>query len=84
MPGTDGDLIDGQLSKLFQLGIGKSLFQIAFLNFFDHIPADVEMMGHILDGHVPTKLQAITFKGPGIAVARIGKVNTNLANQIAG
>ncbi len=59
MPGTDGDLIDGQLSKLFQLGIGKSLFQIAFLNFFDHIPADVEMMGHIIDGHEATQFRGI-------------------------
>nr|WP_231716387.1 hypothetical protein [Desulfosarcina alkanivorans] len=53
---ANGDLIDGQLSEMLQFGMGESFFQIPFLYIFDDDTPDVEMIGHILDGHVPAKI----------------------------
>lgn len=54
------------------------------LSILDHVPSDVEMMGHDLDGHVPTKFQRVAFEQTGIAVVKIGEVGTNLADHVAG
>ena len=37
-----------------------------------------------LNGHVPTKFQRVAFEHTGIAVAKIGEVDTNLADHVAG
>jgi hypothetical protein len=42
------------------------------------------MMGHDLDGHVPTKFQRTAFEQTGIAGVKIGEVGTNLADHVAG
>jgi hypothetical protein len=42
------------------------------------------MMGHDLNGHVPTKFQREALEHTGLAVAKIGEVNTNLADHVAG
>jgi hypothetical protein len=37
-----------------------------------------------LNGHMPTKFQRVAFEHTGIAVAKIGEVDTNLADHVAG
>ena len=54
------------------------------MSILDHVPSDVEMIGHDLNGHVPTKFQRVAFEHTGIAVAKIGEVDTNLADHVAG
>jgi hypothetical protein len=84
MPFTDGDFIDGQAFELFELGTGKTLFQISFLDVFDYIPTDSQMSGDIQNRHVPTQLQRISLKGLGVSEARICKTQMDLPDQIAG
>ena len=82
--GIDVFLIGVQPFEMFQFGMGESSLQIPFLSFIDHVPSDIEMTGYVLDGHVPAKFQCVAMESPFIGVARIGEVNTNMANQVSG
>jgi hypothetical protein len=53
MPLADGDLVDGQKTQVLELRLGEVLFQVALLDVFDRVPTDAEVIGHVLDGHVP-------------------------------
>lgn len=55
-----------------------------FSSILDHVPSDVEMIGHDLNGHVPTNFQRLAFEHTGIAVAKFGEVDKNLADHVAG
>ncbi len=47
MPFANGDLINGELMQFFQLGTSIPLAQIAFLDIFDDLPADLQMPSHV-------------------------------------
>ena len=59
MPFSDTDFVNGYLFEIFQLLTGKTLLEVTFLNVFDGIPADTQVMCCILDGHVSGQLKSI-------------------------
>ena len=73
-----GDLIDGDLPQVFQLRFAKSSLEVLLLNVLDHVPTDHQVLGNILDGHVPRQLQGVTLKGFGIADTGIGEADLDL------
>jgi hypothetical protein len=53
VPLADGDLIDGDLAQVFELGFGVATPQVTLLHVFDDVPTDPKVARHIEDGHAP-------------------------------
>ena len=51
MTGANGNLIDGQTCEVLDFVMSGVFFQVALLDVFNHIPADVEIAGDIPDAH---------------------------------
>jgi len=47
-----GNLVDGDLPQVFQLGLAKPPLEVPFLDLLDHVPTDTQVAGHVLDRHV--------------------------------
>ena len=58
----DSDLIDGDLSKMLQFGLGETTTQLALLDVLDRAPADSQVAGHIADGPVTAQSQNKTLE----------------------
>jgi hypothetical protein len=82
MPFADGNFIDGDLAELVQLGLAEAPLQVAGLDVLDGIPTDLEVVGHVLDGHVPRQFQGVALEGPGIAFLGVGESDFHLANAV--
>ncbi len=80
---ADGDFIDGELLELVQLGLAEATFQRAGLDVLDGIPADLEVLGDILDGHEPRQVEDVAFEGTRVVLARVGEAELHLANLTA-
>ena len=80
---ADGDLVDGDLLELVQLGLAETLLQGAGLDVLDHVPAHLEMLGHVLDGHVLRQLQDVPFEGAAVVLLGVGKTQLDLPCQAA-
>jgi hypothetical protein len=51
MPLADGNLVDGDFLELVQLGLAEATLQGVGLDVLDGVPTDLQMLGHVLDGH---------------------------------
>jgi hypothetical protein len=80
---ADGDLVDGQQTQVLELGLRETLLQVPFLYVLDGVPADAEVLGHVLDGHVLGQAKSVAFEGMRVAATRIGEVDGDLANEMA-
>ena len=80
---ADGDLIDGDLLELVQLGLAEAALEVAGLDVLDGVPTDLEVLGHVLDGHVPGQVQGITLEGTGVAFLGVGETDLHLADRAA-
>ena len=49
---TDADLIYSYEGYTLKAGSAMFFFKVAFLDLFDHIPANTKMPGNILDDHM--------------------------------
>jgi hypothetical protein len=78
---TNADLVDGYLLELAQTRLLKAVLQVAFLDVLDGIPADAEMMGHVLNRHEPTQLQGITLKSLDVTATRVGEGQRDLTGD---
>ena len=78
VPLADGDFIDGDLLELVQLGLAEAALQGAGLDVLDGVPTDLEVLGHVLDGHVPGQLQGVALEGAGVAFLGIGEAELDL------
>ena len=83
MPLADGDLVDGQSCRCFSLAC-RSAFRgdAVWMSLID-IPTDLEMLGDILDGHVPRQFQGIALEGMGVAPPRFGEADLHLTYELA-
>jgi hypothetical protein len=84
VPLADGDLVDGQQAQMLELGLGEMILQVPLLDILDGVSADAEMVGHVLDGHVPGQVQGVALEGMRVAATRIGEVDGNLADEVTG
>ena len=83
---------DSRVLQLFTLPLSTPLRSIrgflrkslAFLDVFDDVPTDAQVVGHRLDGHVLGQLQGVTLKRPGVAAPRVGEGHVHLAYHAAG
>jgi len=80
---ADVDLVDGDLLEFVQLGFAEAAFKVLGLDFLDGVPADLKMVGHVLDGHVSGQFQGIAFKGTGVMFFGVGKADLGLAYDLA-
>ena len=78
-----GNLVDGDLPQVFQFRPVEPPLQVGLLDLLDHVPTDAQVLGHVLDGHVPGEFQGVPLKGFGIGDARIGKANLHLSDHAA-
>ena len=78
VPLADGDLVDGDLLELVQLGLAEAALQVAGLDVLDDVPTDLQVLGHVLDGHVPRQLQGVALEGAGVVLLGIGKADLDL------
>ena len=77
----DGDLVDGEVTQVLELGLGEATCQVPLLDVLDHVPADAQVPGHVLDGHMAAQLQGVALEGAGVAAARVGEGDLDLADQ---
>src|SRR5262249_23103778 len=80
----NGDLVDGDLTEVPQLGLGVAAAQVSLLDVLDDVPTDAQVSGHIEDGHAPRKFQRVTLEGLGISPPRVSEVELHLADQRTG
>src|SRR5262249_53826077 len=66
------------------LGLGIAPRQVALLDVLDRVPADAEVMGDVLDGHVAEQLQGVALEGLGVAAPRVGEGDLDLADGATG
>ena len=66
------------------MGLAIAPRQVALLDVLDHVPADVEVMGDVADGHAARQLQDVSLEGPGVAPPRVGEGDLDLAHQATG
>jgi hypothetical protein len=57
------DLVDGDGVQVLELGPGGAPRQFALPDVLGHVPADVEVMGHIEDGQAIRDFQDVAPKG---------------------
>ena len=74
MPLADVDFIDGNLLEFVQLWFAKPTLQVLGLDLLDGVPADLEMVGYVLDGHVLGEFQSIAFEGMGVVFLGAAKL----------
>ena len=77
--------ITGDFQKTFQgrygvVAIAKAGLEPAFEQVFDAVPANAEMVGDGLDGHVRQQVESVAFEGVAEAAERAGKTDGCLAN----
>jgi hypothetical protein len=84
VPLADGDLVDGDLLVLVQLGLAEAPRQGAGSDVLDGVPADLEMLGHVLDGHVPRQIEGVALEGAGVVLIGFGEAQLDLAHAAAG
>src|SRR5262249_28779520 len=84
VPAGHGDLVDGDVAEVLELGLGVPPRQVAPLDVLDEIPADIEVMGDVLDGHAPGQLQGVASEGLGVAPPGVGEGDIDLADGAAG
>src|SRR5512135_141020 len=69
--------------RCLSLGLAKRR-EVALLNLLDHVPADIQVPGHIANGHTPRQFQRVALEGGGIAASRVGEGDLNLAYHATG
>src|SRR5262249_60393668 len=84
VPPGDGDLVDGDVPQVLELGPGVPPGQVALLDVLDQVPAHVQVPGHVPDGHPPGELQHVPPQGPGVGPARVGEGDVHLPYHHAG
>ena len=70
--------------RCLSLGLAVAPRQVALLDVLDHVPADVEVMGDVVDGHAPRQLQDVALEGLGVAAPGVGEGDLDLAHRAAG
>src|SRR3974390_594845 len=80
----DGDLINGDLAEVPQLGLGVASAQVTFLDVLDDVPTDAQVPGHVEDGHAPRQFQGIALEGFGVGSPWVGKGDLHLADHATG
>ena len=83
MPLADRDLVDGDLLELGELRLAESPLEGLCLDLLDGVPTDLQMLGDILDGHVPRQLQGIALERPRVPLHGIGEPDFHLPGQTA-
>jgi hypothetical protein len=78
------DLVDGDQLQVFQFRLGEPPGKVTLDDVLDQIPAHVQVLGDVLDGHEMGQFQDVTFKGPGIAPALIRELDLDLSDQTTG
>src|SRR5688572_9945918 len=78
------DLVDGDLPQLVELGLAEASQERAGLDVLDGVPAYLQVLGHVLDGHVLRQFQGIAFEGTRVMLAWIGKAQLHLPHLAAG
>ena len=53
--------------RCLSLGLAKRREQVALLDVLDQVPADVQVLGHVADGHAPRQFQGVALEGVGVA-----------------
>src|SRR5262249_26760451 len=71
-------------AQLLELGLGIAPREVAFLDVLDHVPTDVQVHRHVADGHAAPQLQGVALEGFGIAAARVGEGDLDLAHDATG
>ena len=80
----DSDFIDGDLRELVQLGLAEAALQGTGLDILDGVPTDVEVLGHVLNGHQARQVEDIAFERAGAAFLGIGEAQLDLPDHATG
>ena len=81
---ADGDLVDGDVPQVLELGLGIAARQVALLDVLDQVPADAQVRGHVADGHPPGEVQHVPLEGLGVAPPRVGEGDLDLTHHPTG
>jgi hypothetical protein len=59
---TDADLINGQMFEVLEPDLLEPPVQVALLDVLDRVPADIQMLGRVLDRRPPRQVQRYLSK----------------------
>lgn len=79
----DGNFINGDTLVTFEHLFCKPSLQVPLLDFLHRIPTDSEVIGNILDCHMPCKFNEISFKCSGICSSWIGEAKVDFPGGLA-
>src|SRR5512135_1592641 len=65
-------------------GPGEAAREVALLDLLDHVPADIQVPGHIANGHAPRQFQRVALEGGGVAASRVGEGDFDLSHHATG
>jgi len=81
VPVTDADLVDGQMLEMLEMlepDLLEPPVQVALLDVLDGVPADIQMLGRVLDRRPPRQVQRVPLEAAGITHPGVGKPNLHL------
>jgi hypothetical protein len=81
---ADGDLVDGDLLELAELRLAEAALQRLGLDVLDRVPANAEVVGHVLGGHELRQFQDVALEGAGVALLGLGEGDLDLADRATG
>ena len=79
---ADGNFINGDTLETFEHRFCKPSFQVPLFDFLNQIPTDSEVIGNILDCHMPRKFDDISFKCSGVSPSWIGEAKVDLQDGL--
>jgi hypothetical protein len=62
------------------IGLAEATLQRPGLDVLDGVPAELEVFGHVLDGHQPRQVQDVAFESTGVALHGIGEAQLHLTD----
>ena len=78
---TNADLIDGNPMQPGERRTGEVSLKVPFLDLFDRMPTDSQMMSHIRHGHVFRELQDVSLEPLRVSAIRLGKADLHLPSH---
>jgi hypothetical protein len=80
---TDADLVDGQMFEVLESDLLETPMQVPLLDVLDRVPADIQMLGRVLDRRPPRQIQRIPFKTAGVKNPPVGEPDFHLPRLAA-
>jgi hypothetical protein len=81
---ADRDCVDGDLLERVPFGFAEASLEETGLDVLDRVPADLQVLGDILDGPVPGQIPDVAFESAGVVLLGIREAQLSLPDAATG